>query len=139
VELIVLNIGRTAGVLDAKTYSIFLVMALVTTLMTVPLVNLVFPDQFHHYSDKALVKVKELVSERHKVVVCLNGIDTLVAMMRLTVLVRSGDVEVLALRIAEDVCIFLIIGARKFRFCNQHIQDICSIKSSLCGKLVLQS
>jgi len=43
VELIVLNIGLDAGIIDQRVFTIMVVMALVTTFMTAPLVNLVYP------------------------------------------------------------------------------------------------
>jgi Kef-type K+ transport system membrane component KefB/nucleotide-binding universal stress UspA family protein len=42
-ELIVLNIGLGVHVIDQRLFSIFVVMALLTTLMTTPLINIVYP------------------------------------------------------------------------------------------------
>lgn len=39
VELIVLNLGLQAGVINEKVFAIFVMMALITTFMTVPLVS----------------------------------------------------------------------------------------------------
>ncbi|GAM27580.1 hypothetical protein SAMD00019534_107560, partial [Acytostelium subglobosum LB1] len=42
VELIVLNIGLQIGVLNQQTFTMFVVMALVTTFMTTPVVNFIY-------------------------------------------------------------------------------------------------
>lgn len=43
-ELVILNIGLTLGVLDHKLFTLLVVMAVVTTVMTEPLLRLVYPD-----------------------------------------------------------------------------------------------
>ncbi len=43
VELVVLNVGRQAGVLDSALFAMLVTMALFTTAMTVPLLNLLRP------------------------------------------------------------------------------------------------
>ncbi|KAJ2897208.1 putative K(+) antiporter 1 [Zalerion maritima] len=50
VELIVLNIGLQAGILSQKTFTIFVLMALVTTVTTTPLTRWIYPPnhQSHH-------------------------------------------------------------------------------------------
>lgn len=44
-ELVILNVGYMAGVLDEKLFTLMVVMAVVTTLMTEPLLKLVYPDR----------------------------------------------------------------------------------------------
>lgn len=44
-ELVILQIGRELGVLDDELFTILVVMALVTTAMTGPLLKLVYPDR----------------------------------------------------------------------------------------------
>ncbi|KAI7487515.1 hypothetical protein KC351_g2590 [Hortaea werneckii] len=46
VELIVLNIGRSADILSERTFTIFVVMALVTTFSTTPLTALLYPPWY---------------------------------------------------------------------------------------------
>lgn len=48
VELIVLNIGLDAGVIDDRIFAIFVTMALVTTFMTSPIVDFVYPPKYHN-------------------------------------------------------------------------------------------
>jgi Kef-type K+ transport system membrane component KefB len=44
-ELVILNVGLAAGVLDMKLFTILVLMAIVTTVMTEPLLRLVYPDK----------------------------------------------------------------------------------------------
>ncbi|KAJ3531784.1 hypothetical protein NM208_g8724 [Fusarium decemcellulare] len=46
VELIVLNIGLQAKILSTRTFTIFVVMALVTTFLTTPLVTWLYPPSY---------------------------------------------------------------------------------------------
>ncbi|KAH6591075.1 hypothetical protein BASA50_009075 [Batrachochytrium salamandrivorans] len=43
VELIVLNLGLQAGVINTQIFTIFVIMALFTTFMTVPIVSVIYP------------------------------------------------------------------------------------------------
>ena len=51
VELIVLNIGRNAGILSERTFTIFVVMALVTTFSTTPLTAALYPPWYQRKLD----------------------------------------------------------------------------------------
>jgi hypothetical protein len=57
VELIVLNIGLSAGILTTRTFSMFVVHALILTFMTTPLVILFYPPKYriHHRGDKPAI------------------------------------------------------------------------------------
>lgn len=46
VELIVLNVGFDLGILSPALFSIMVIMALVTTVMTTPVLKIVLPDQY---------------------------------------------------------------------------------------------
>ncbi|KAH9455920.1 hypothetical protein Pst134EA_011144 [Puccinia striiformis f. sp. tritici] len=48
VELIVLNIGLKAGVLNTKVFAMFVLMAVVTTFITTPLTLLFYPETYHN-------------------------------------------------------------------------------------------
>lgn len=54
VELIVLNIGLQAGILDTRTFSMFVLHALILTFMTTPLVIAFYPPKYrvHHRGEK---------------------------------------------------------------------------------------
>jgi len=45
VELIVLNVGLSAGILDTRTFSMFVVMAIILTFVTSPLTILIYPER----------------------------------------------------------------------------------------------
>lgn len=51
VELIVLNLGYDAHVISQRTFAIMVIMALVTTFITVPLVSYIYPPVYHDKSD----------------------------------------------------------------------------------------
>lgn len=51
VELIVLNIGLQAGILDQRVFSMFVVMALVSTFLTTPITLLLYPAHLRTASD----------------------------------------------------------------------------------------
>ncbi len=44
-ELIILNVGREFGVLDPRLFTMLVTMAILTTIMTEPLLRLVYPDK----------------------------------------------------------------------------------------------
>jgi Kef-type K+ transport system membrane component KefB len=43
-ELVVLNVGRELGVLDARLFTLLVLMAVITTVATSPVLDLVKPD-----------------------------------------------------------------------------------------------
>ncbi|KAJ3163569.1 K(+)/H(+) antiporter [Geranomyces michiganensis] len=47
VELIVLNLGYSAGVINQKIFTIFVVMALFTTFITTPICSWIYPPKFY--------------------------------------------------------------------------------------------
>jgi Kef-type K+ transport system membrane component KefB len=44
-ELVILNVGREFGVLDTRLFTMLVAMAILTTMMTEPLLRLVYPDR----------------------------------------------------------------------------------------------
>ena len=46
VELIVLNVGLDLGILSPALFSIMVIMALVTTVMTTPILKVVLPEEY---------------------------------------------------------------------------------------------
>ncbi|KAF9522733.1 Sodium/hydrogen exchanger family-domain-containing protein [Crepidotus variabilis] len=98
VELIVLNIGLQAQILDAHTFSMFVVHALVLTFMTTILVLAFYPLQYraHRLSQKAtLGSVASLSCEnrngegrKHKFVFVLDKIESLSAAMTVSHLLK---------------------------------------------------
>ncbi|KAJ1852979.1 K(+)/H(+) antiporter [Coemansia sp. RSA 1822] len=51
VELVVLNIGLDAGVIDTRIFSLMVLMAIVTTVATTPLVTWIYPPKYHKRLD----------------------------------------------------------------------------------------
>ncbi|KAJ3114734.1 K(+)/H(+) antiporter [Phlyctochytrium bullatum] len=47
VEIIVLNLGLKSGVINEKIFSMFVVMAVTTTVMTVPIVSVIYPESYY--------------------------------------------------------------------------------------------
>ncbi|KAL4942303.1 hypothetical protein BDV06DRAFT_165629 [Aspergillus oleicola] len=52
VELIVLNIGLQANILSRRTFTIFVVMALITTFATTPLTTYIYPKWYQEKADR---------------------------------------------------------------------------------------
>lgn len=53
VELIVLNIGLSAGILDTRVFSMFVLMAVVSTVITTPLTLWIYPESYRTRLDDA--------------------------------------------------------------------------------------
>ncbi|KAI9015500.1 Sodium/hydrogen exchanger family-domain-containing protein [Hyaloraphidium curvatum] len=51
VELIVLNVGLSAGVINETIFAIMVIMALVTTFMTAPIIMAIYPTKYYTYAD----------------------------------------------------------------------------------------
>ncbi|KAF8309352.1 hypothetical protein DL93DRAFT_2158440 [Clavulina sp. PMI_390] len=54
VELIVLNVGLQAGILDTRLFSMFVFMAVILTLLTTPLTLLIYPDHLRKSDEKMI-------------------------------------------------------------------------------------
>lgn len=52
VEIVVLNVGLSAGIISQRVYSMFIVMALVTTFLTTPLALWCYPVSYREKRDK---------------------------------------------------------------------------------------
>ncbi|KAG0349571.1 K(+)/H(+) antiporter [Podila minutissima] len=95
IELIVLNIGYDAGVINARVFVIMVAMCLITTCMTTPLVSWIYPPHYQRASAlRALAKEKGLTGDIERaednanagktkkgVMLCLDKIQNLPAMM----------------------------------------------------------
>jgi hypothetical protein len=104
VELIVLNVGLSAGILDTRTFSMFVVHAIILTFMTTPITLWVYPPKYRTLqgvaSDKsgptadeaALAKRFSENEVKTKFAVILDKIEQLPAAMILTQLLQSPAV-----------------------------------------------
>ena len=102
VELIVLNIGLQAGILDTRTFSMFVVHALILTFMTTPLTLLFYPEKYRVVvGSKARVDTPETgpaapkpISDsatKSKFALILEKVEQLPAAMTISNLLQSQD------------------------------------------------
>lgn len=100
-ELIVLNIGLQAGILDDRLFTMFVVMALVLTFVTTPLALSIYPEKHRTRNAPLIHKPKDVEEKRRADVesseeygfksrfsVVLNKIEHLPAIMTLTQLLQ---------------------------------------------------
>lgn len=106
VELIVLNVGLSAGILSPRVFSMFVLEALTLTFMTTPLVTALYPperrviatsggappktrdDECRDFDADRKSLVNEEQPWRHRFTVVLDRIEHMPCMMALTQLVR---------------------------------------------------
>ncbi|KAJ3126666.1 K(+)/H(+) antiporter [Physocladia obscura] len=111
VELIVLNLGLSAGVISPTVFSMFVVEALVTTCMTSPIISVVYPERMYidavmkktdddnsgdspQTEPAALAEPTDLVPESSgdvRALVCLTSMEIVPSMMTLTTLLASTE------------------------------------------------
>ncbi|KAI8337333.1 Sodium/hydrogen exchanger family-domain-containing protein [Blakeslea trispora] len=128
VELIVLNIGHDAGVLNDQIFVIMVVMALVTTFMTTPVVIYLYPEWYqkqtagdhnpsnqidvilHKDDEKAsthLSTIAALGQEHYCLLGLVNRVDSIPSIMAMIQLLRDDKlvnnkaIEIHALRLLE--------------------------------------
>ena len=114
--MIVLNLGLKAGVISQEVYGIFVIMALVTTLMTVPIINWYYPPNYHtpgfnlepgsnmRNSSSLSLQRKKDDSAHYRILTCLTSMRTVPAMMNLNQILFTGstkekEVDMYALRL----------------------------------------
>ncbi len=71
-ELVILTVGLQLGVLDSQLYTMLVVMALVTTAMAGPLLNLVYPDRLVRADIAAAQKTALGTPDAYTVLVALD-------------------------------------------------------------------
>lgn len=59
VEIVVLTVGLNAKILNEKTFSMFILMAIVTTFLTTPLTKLVYTESYRQYVNQQLAAEKQ--------------------------------------------------------------------------------
>ncbi|KAF7316449.1 hypothetical protein MIND_00163900 [Mycena indigotica] len=97
VELIVLNIGLSAGILDSRTFSMFVLHAIILTVMTTPLTIMFYPPKHrvHEGRSKSTKKDPEGSTGHHegeiktKFSIVLDKFEQLSAAMTFTQLLQS--------------------------------------------------
>ncbi|KAF8553036.1 hypothetical protein OG21DRAFT_1313288 [Imleria badia] len=125
VELIVLNVGLSAGILTRQVFSMFVLEALILTFMTTPLINLIYPPKYRTFGlgaditqvgskddneVKSVSKDSDSIEEeawRYRFAVVLDEFKHMPGIMALTKLVlpstgmKSNKTSVNALRLIE--------------------------------------
>ncbi|KAJ3267675.1 K(+)/H(+) antiporter, partial [Terramyces sp. JEL0728] len=111
VEIIVLNLGLQAKVISPKVFAMFLIMALVTTFMTVPIVSYIYPQSMYlkkpsleNLNDSSTTLTKQSGNDgRLKVLICLPSMKVVPAVMNLSQILFSSPkpLDVIALRLIE--------------------------------------
>lgn len=72
-ELIILNVGLTFGVLDTRLFTMLVVMAIVTTIMTEPLLRLVYPEKALRRDIAEAEKAALGVVDAYRIVALVGG------------------------------------------------------------------
>lgn len=120
-ELIVLNVGLSAGILTRQVFSMFVLEALILTFMTTPLVNLIYPPKHRTFGlgtgiahtavqdgngrEKSISDVSVVVEDeawRHRFAVVLDEFNHMPGIMALTKLVLPPTPEDPAPRITQS-------------------------------------
>ncbi|KAF9482445.1 cation/H+ exchanger [Pholiota conissans] len=93
VELIVLNIGLSANILDPRTFSMFVLHAIFVTVMTTPLVLLFYPAKYRkHFKQKSEPTLQPKGMEddtRTKFALVLDRMEALPSAMTLSQLLQA--------------------------------------------------
>ncbi|CAG8503757.1 16863_t:CDS:2 [Cetraspora pellucida] len=97
VELIILNIGYDAQIINVKVFSIMVIMALVTTFLTTPLATYLYPVQYQKQMERKRAK-KDLESAADpssskllRLLVVLNKVENLPAMVTFVQLLQPNN------------------------------------------------
>lgn len=109
VELIVLNVGLQAGILDTRTFSMFVLHALILTFMTTPLTLAFYPARHRNHSGTAVLphpraesgEGSERPSISHesfttRVAVVVDKIEQVPAVMTLTQLLQHSTHHIIS-------------------------------------------
>ncbi|KNZ78604.1 K(+)/H(+) antiporter 1, partial [Termitomyces sp. J132] len=102
VELIVLNIGLQAGILDTRTFSMFVLHAVILTFITTPLTLLFYPEKYRvhvgderdHSNEEGSGPRQSLNEEtKTRFALILEKIEQLPAAMTITQLLQPGNMS----------------------------------------------
>ncbi|KAI8613595.1 Sodium/hydrogen exchanger family-domain-containing protein [Chytriomyces sp. MP71] len=115
VQIIVLNVGLNAGVITPQIFSMFVLMAVFTTFLTVPLVSVVYPTSYYlgesessdlegvQRADESAVVQDE---SQLRVLVCLPSMNVVSPMMTLCTMISGStyltSFSVYALRLIKS-------------------------------------
>ena len=97
VELIVLNIGLQAGILDTRTFSMFVVHAVILTFITTPLTLLFYPPKYHvrqgtrHLAETGAAPTSSDDETKTRFALILDRIEQLPAAMTISQLLHTHN------------------------------------------------
>ena len=104
VELVVLNIGLEAKVINDTVFTIMVLMALITTLMTTPLVSVVYPSSYYRkmemeeeegemIDEATETDLNKILAARFRPLICLPGLRFVPTMMNMVKMMKNGAVK----------------------------------------------
>lgn len=98
VELIVLNLGYDAGVINGKIFVIMVAMALVTTVLTTPLATWLYPHEYQRKMELKRIghlepegtgdRTDDISTKKNRLLIVLNKVEYLPPMMMLVQLLQ---------------------------------------------------
>ncbi|CAE7216799.1 unnamed protein product [Rhizoctonia solani] len=91
VELIVLNIGLAAGILDTKTFSMFVMMAVILTFVTSPFTVLIYPEHIRQHIASNKVSSEDPVAKGRRRSTAGDATGPLSLMTRFTVVLSKVE------------------------------------------------
>lgn len=103
-EVVILLVGQQLGVLDDKLFTMMVVMALVTTIMTDPLLRVVYPDRAIQRDIEAAERAALGAALTRRVLVVVDGAPNALTarMIRLADAVLGGPGELVLTRFIES-------------------------------------
>ncbi|KAJ3217160.1 K(+)/H(+) antiporter [Dinochytrium kinnereticum] len=98
VEIIILNIGLDAGLINDQVFAVMVLLAIVTTCMTTPLISLIYPESYYSSTTREVAAGERTMSsferfqadEPKKLMLCLPTTSSVATMMGLLHKVSSG-------------------------------------------------
>lgn len=90
-ELVILQVGASLGVLDAQMFSMLVVMAVVTTMMTAPLLNLVYPNRLIERDVQEAEQAALATDDAFTIVVATAGTEDDAPLVRLAAALRGHE------------------------------------------------
>ncbi|KAJ3266955.1 hypothetical protein HDU77_008300 [Chytriomyces hyalinus] len=92
VEIIILNIGLNAKLINQQVFAIMVLLAITTTLMTTPLVTWVYPERYHSPIYGTVKADSDTPLEEHRrYLLCLPNTGSFAPMMKIAHLVSGKD------------------------------------------------
>ncbi|KAH7309389.1 Sodium/hydrogen exchanger family-domain-containing protein [Rhizoctonia solani] len=91
VELIVLNIGLAAGILDTKVFSMFVMMAVILTFITSPCTIFIYPERFREHISPHKTSAEDPATKSRRRSIAGNATGPIPLMTRFTVVLSKVE------------------------------------------------